>query len=687
LAECLDALQLVRDAAADIRPKTPVPHTSHPPVGGENGGTLDPGFVLDDYRIVREIGRGGMGVVYEAIQLSLNRRVALKALPDAAILDEKQLQRFKIESYAAASLHHSNIVPVYAVGCENGVHYYVMQFVEGRPLSDFIRGLRRLSATKPDAPVGPPAPNRASTAERQEIAGRPPAQGPAFCRAMASLALQAAEALDHAHQLGMVHRDIKPGNLLLESNGCLWVTDFGLAQISTEQGLTATRDVVGTLRYMSPEQARMLRLPVDHRTDIYSLGVTLYELLTLSHAFAGLEPQELLHQIAHEEPEPPRRRNHAIPPDLEAIVLRAMAKEPAERYPSARELANDLRRFLEDRPVKTRRPTPLHRLRKWARRHKAIVNTALAFGILMLLILGIGAWWHTAELNESLELTKQREREAREREQEAQEQHRQAVAHLYQSLIGEAQALRRARETGYRPKVWDRLRRALELETPDKDVNILRQEATACMGDFVGQEPVTWTDLPPPVGAIAFHPDGRHLAIAQGDGTIRIRDTTSGKEHARIDTRSVIGDLAFAPDGALLVVERETGSVEVWEPGSKDPWARTRKFHTARCPGGSAATVTSEGKCLLACCEGARISLWDISGGAPAGRLSREGTASLSAPAWGHNGELLAAIASTSIGGQVVVWDVPSGQVKRVIPSPVGSVLRLAFSPDGRWLA
>jgi WD40 repeat protein/serine/threonine protein kinase/tetratricopeptide (TPR) repeat protein len=667
LAECLDALRFVRDAAADVRPETPSLPLSPSTREAESGETVGPGFVLGDYRIVREVGRGGMGVVYEAVQLSLGRRVALKALPFAATVDDKEVQRFRIEAHAAASLHHPNIVPVYGVGCERGIHFYVMPFIEGRPLSDFIRELRREC-------------DRHSCLPEPKEADRNVCPT-AYCREMARLGVQAAEALDHAHQLGVVHRDVKPGNLLLEPDGHLWVADFGLARIATEQGLTATGDVVGTWRYLSPEQARARPLPVDHRTDVYSLGVTLYELLTLSHPFDGRDRQELLRQIACEEPEPPRRRNRAIPPDLETIVLHAMAKEPADRYASTRDLADDLQRFLEDRPIQARRPGVLRRLRQWTRRHRAFAMTALACGIAALLLVGIGAWWHAAELNRSLEQTRQREQEAR-------EQRRQAVTHLYHSLLGEAQALRRAREVGYRAKVWDRLRRARELETPDRDANALRQEAVACLGDFVGLEPVTWTDLPLPLGAIGFHPDGSRLAVALNDSTIRIRDTSSGAEIARIETRSAAGDLAFAPNGTLLVVDRGTGTVEVWESGGKGAWARTRSFPAARCPGGSAATLAADGKLLLACCEGmAGVSLWDAGKGTPAGRLGGGGAASFSEPAWGRNGELLAAVEGTSFGNRVVVWDVGSGKVKGIVPSPLGTMLRLAFSPDGQWLA
>ena len=333
--------------------------------------------VLGDFRIVREVGRGGMGVVYEAQQISLGRRVALKVLPFAAALDPRQLQRFQIEAQAAARLHHTNIVPVFAVGCERGVHYYAMQFIEGRTLAEIIRELQRRIARKPPASES----DREAAAERPARCQPPSSAAPAaaeatrsllsveprratgrpFFQAVARLGIQAAEALEHAHSLGIVHRDIKPANLLLDTRGNLWITDFGLARFQAEAGLTLTLtgDLLGTLRYMSPEQALGRRELVDHRTDIYSLGVTLYELLTLQPAFGGRDRQELLRQIAHEEPAPPRRLNPAIPRDLETIVLKAMAKEPESRYATAQELADDLRRFLEHKPIQARRPTLL----------------------------------------------------------------------------------------------------------------------------------------------------------------------------------------------------------------------------------------------------------------------------------------------------------------------------------------
>jgi serine/threonine protein kinase/Flp pilus assembly protein TadD len=391
LAECLDAVEFI-EAAGPGLPSAAQAHAGAPPEAD-----WQPSVPLGDYRIVREVGRGGMGVVYEAEQMSLGRRVALKVLPFASTLDPRQLQRFKNEAQAAAGLHHTHIVPVFATGCERGVHYYAMQFIDGQTVAALIAGLRAGPAAPPlsraDAPTGPDLPT-----PPLDAASTPPfVRGPAFFRTVAALGVQAAEALDHAHQLGVVHRDVKPANLLVDGRGELWVTDFGLAHCQSQAGLTLSGDLVGTLRYMSPEQALAKRVVVDHRTDVYSLGATLYELLTLEPAFAGTDRQELLRQIAFEEPRPPRRLNRAIPAELETIVLKAVEKEPARRYATAQELADDLRRFLEDRPIQARRPTLVQRARKWSRRHKAVVWSAAICSLLAVAAVGGSVGWVAGE--------------------------------------------------------------------------------------------------------------------------------------------------------------------------------------------------------------------------------------------------------------------------------------------------
>jgi tetratricopeptide (TPR) repeat protein len=194
----------------------------------------------------------------------------------------------------------------------------------------------------------------------------------------------AADALEHAHSLGIVHRDVKPGNLILDNSGHLWVTDFGLARFGSDADLTMTGDLLGTLRYMSPEQALAKHGLVDHRTDVYSLGATLYELLTLRPAMDGADKQEILRKIAFEEPRPPRSLDRTIPAELETIALKALAKEPADRYATAAELASDLRRWLDDLTIKARPPGLQQRVAKWARRHPGVTATAAISGALVL---------------------------------------------------------------------------------------------------------------------------------------------------------------------------------------------------------------------------------------------------------------------------------------------------------------
>jgi serine/threonine protein kinase/Flp pilus assembly protein TadD len=361
---------------------------------------------LGDYRIIREIGRGGMGVVYEAEQTSLGRRVALKILPFAAACDPRQRERFKHEALAAAHLHHTNIVPVISVGCERGVHYYAMQYIEGQPLTDIIAELRG-AGLEHGAAENQELSNPGSGLSRQVGAGTrrylplaataPVAElsterartSPALLRKAVVLGIQAAEALEHAHQQGIIHRDIKPANLLVDLRGNLWITDFGLAHFQTGAGLTLTGDMVGTLRYMSPEQALAGHGLIDHRTDIYGLGATLYELFVWKPAFGGRNRAEVLRQIAFEEPLPLRRHDWAIPAELEIIIFKAIAKHPDERYGSSQEFADDLHRFLDDKPILARRPTLAQRVRKWSRRHKSLVAAGVVLLMVSLVILAV----------------------------------------------------------------------------------------------------------------------------------------------------------------------------------------------------------------------------------------------------------------------------------------------------------
>ncbi len=327
-----------------------------------NATSLERGRQLGDFRIIREVGRGGMGVVYEAVQTSLNRHVALKVLPAGAILSDTAAERFMREAATAGGLHHTNIVPVYAVGEEQGIHFYAMQFIEGRSLSGHLKSIQKASR----------------------------APGRDYVKRVTRWGQQVAEALAYAHEQGTIHRDIKPSNLLLDERDNIWVTDFGLARADAQTTLTLTGDVIGTARYMSPEQARGGRTRLDHRTDIYSLGASLYEMLALRPAFDGDSREAVLSRIAFSDAAPLRKISPAIPRDLETIVGKCMAKEPAQRYATAADVAEDCRRFLSGEPIRARRVSLVIKATRYLKRHRvgaaaAVVVLALALSTTLLI--------------------------------------------------------------------------------------------------------------------------------------------------------------------------------------------------------------------------------------------------------------------------------------------------------------
>jgi eukaryotic-like serine/threonine-protein kinase len=378
---------------------------------------------LGEYRILREVGRGGMGVVYEAVQQSLGRHVALKVLAFQGLLKPTYLERFGREARAAARLHHTNIVPVFGIGEHEGIHYYAMQFIQGQSLDAVLKEVRRLRRIK-EASVGnkgdagreltitiaqglmtgvyeeaqedssTPIPEveasshsrssgssaaggiTSSTSELDSsLASQPEAQ---YFLSVARLGVQVAEALDYAHKQGILHRDIKPSNLLLDTRGIVWITDFGLVKAEDSDELTSPGDIVGTVRYMAPER---FQGQADPRNDIYGLGMTLYELLTLQPAFEDANRALLIERVTHHEPSRPRKLDPHIPKDLETIVLKAISKEPARRYASAEEMGEDLRRFLADRPIRARRASSLEKVVRWCRRNPAVA--ALLAGLVL----------------------------------------------------------------------------------------------------------------------------------------------------------------------------------------------------------------------------------------------------------------------------------------------------------------
>src|SRR5262245_23691144 len=316
-----------------------------------------------------------MGVVYEAVQTSLGRRVALKVLSPGLGLTPKVIDRFRREAAAAARLHHTNIVPVYATGEERGTHFYAMELIDGPSLDAVIRELCPAPGTGPNdktrmaPPGGPPStdsfePGPATVTPPPTAISTVRSSAQRIDRAAAMIA-EVADALHHAHRHGVTHRDIKPSNLLLSSDGRLSITDFGLARLLEQPGMTVSGEFLGTPAYMSPEQITTGRTPVDHRTDIYSLGATLYELLVLRPPFDADGRDRLLALVIQKEPVPLRKLDPTIPRDLETICLKCLEKDPDRRYASAKDLADDLRRFVNRFAIHAKRAGPLTRAKKW----------------------------------------------------------------------------------------------------------------------------------------------------------------------------------------------------------------------------------------------------------------------------------------------------------------------------------
>ncbi len=360
---------------------------------------------IGEFTLLRQIAQGGMGVVYEALQTSLDRRVAVKVLRFSAMLDERQLVRFKNEARAAATLCHPHIVPVFSVGSERGVHFYAMQYIDGPSLAEVIRAVRQETTQQSRHDSADAADNvelsnlsEETRLELQQVISTKCNRNPqAYFLRVAKWGTQAADALAYAHERGVLHRDIKPANILLDRSGDLWITDFGLARLESDSALTATGELFGTIRYMSPEQVLGKRELIDHRSDIYSLGITLYELLALEPAFDSDDRQELLRWIAFSEPRPLRELDASIPVDLQNVLLKSLAKAPADRYQSAQELAEDLERFLANRPVLARPQSTFRRVSRWISRN-ATVCTAAAVVFAALLSATVWATWSSIQV-------------------------------------------------------------------------------------------------------------------------------------------------------------------------------------------------------------------------------------------------------------------------------------------------
>ncbi|MFO0844204.1 MAG: serine/threonine-protein kinase [Gemmataceae bacterium] len=513
---------------------------------------------IGDYRILREVGRGGMGVVYEAEQVSLGRHVALKVLPSSALLDARQVDRFSREAKAAARLHHTNIVPVYGVGEQEGLYYYVMQFIQGLGLDQVLAELRALRKGGPVAPVAGEL-SAISVAQSLlsgdvsssvRLPGQPDGSslsgtGREYWQSVARIGAQVARALGHAHHQGTLHRDIKPSNLLLDARGNVWVTDFGLAKASDSGDLTSTGEIVGTLRYIPPER---FEGHSDARGDIYSLGLTLYELLTLRPAYESEERHRLLERILRDDPPAPRKLDPSIPRDLETVVLKAMSRDPARRYAKADELAEDLDSFAEDRPIQARRMSQVERFTRWCRRNPVVASLSAAVALLLVsvaVVASVGAHLANQQALRAEEAAQSEEQQRRTAEASAAENQamlgKQLVAQgerlmdqgdLAGALVYFTEALRRdpepTREREHRVRVGNTLRQA--------------------------PRPAHVLDHGSSVREIALSPEGKRLATVGDDGKVRVWNLADGSAAGEpLDHGSPVNPRAFTPDGKRLI--------------------------------------------------------------------------------------------------------------------------------------
>jgi WD40 repeat protein/tetratricopeptide (TPR) repeat protein/serine/threonine protein kinase len=705
---------------------------------------------LGDFRILREVGRGGMGVVYEAEQESLARHVALKVLPAHALLDPRHLHRFRREAKAAARLHHTNIVPVYGVGETDGLHYYVMQFIQGLGLDEVLAELKQLRELKKSsladqptltgprgvsaaqvaqslltgqfvmpaaggresgddlAPVESDSGDRGAGGSPARIAGEPPAprsapaapikdgsqtsvhlpgqprdsalseSGRHYFSSVARIGVQVADALAYAHAQGTLHRDIKPSNLLLDTQGTVWVTDFGLAKATSDQdNLTQAGDLVGTLRYMAPE--RFLGRS-DARGDVYGMGLTLYELLAMRCPFEESDRMGLIHQVTHNEPPALCKLNQQVPRDLETVVMKAIARDPAHRYQTAAELADDLRLFVEDKPIQARRVGRLEQLWRWCRRNPAVAGLSAA-ALLLLLAVAVtatvgyvqtsAALAREAEAQQGADSARKAARSARAEKARAEKGAKQARQLSEKAVAREAKA--KEKEARARRKYTDYFSQ-LARASLDRGLDLCRKEGEVGAG-------LLWM-----AKSLEVLPPGQDRL----EHTIRtnLAGWRRRLSHPTLRQGGWITGINFSPDGKT-VVTADNQIARLWNAATGEPIGGPMPHwgfigYQGNQQGNQAPVFSKDGKTLLTA-SNRQAQLWNVATGKPAADPLSFGS-QVYYIALHPDGKSVATASWSGNRYEVRIWDVAARTSADPLPLPLPWISSLFFSPDGKTL-
>jgi WD40 repeat protein/tRNA A-37 threonylcarbamoyl transferase component Bud32 len=610
--------------APAARKSGPPEETVFLPAAGASGSGAGLNPRVGDYEILAEIARGGMGVVYKARHRRLNRVVALKVIRAGPLATADEAQRLLVEAEAAAKLDHPNIVPIYEAGEVDGRPFFSMAFVEGQSLAQAV------------------------------------AAGPLPPRPAAELIQQVAEAVAYAHANGVIHRDLNPANVMLDTAGQPRITDFGLAKrTDADSRLTQSGQVMGTPSFMPPEQAQGRTELVGPPADIYSLGATLYCLLTGRPPFHAATALETLRQVEEREPVPPRRINPAVDRDLDTICLKCLQKRPEKRYATASALAQDLRRFLDRRPILARPVGGAERLARWCRRNPPVAGLSALTVLVALAGVAGGVWqWRKAVDRGDAEATARRDAQERERA-ERWERYRAnmaaaAGAFRLNNVVTGSRALESAPEE-HRNWEWYHFRHQL-----DGSLRVLEGHKGRV--------------------AAATLIDGGRRALTFGlDNTIRVWDAATGRatEVIEVDAGVNLPTGVLTWPGRTLAYPTADGAVHVREVGS----GRDRAVMRGHAGTITAVRLSDDGRTLFTASEGGTAYLWD----AEAGRRLCEFT--------GHTGGITFAwfspdgrrvVTITALEPRARAWDAATGRELFELGGHDGSVRFGVFSPDGR---